>query len=227
MRAAEIGVLLLQVKIDPEQLLVAIHIFAYLTIGNQQFPWRWVELGQSVLQFLYLKCQLFALMLVLLCRLLKLLPLSLDFLAEFSDRNIVGVESLLFLPEIVLHRSDLALNILAIGYLLVNWGLFIPNILNLSLDRLDQWSMINSTIFLSIYLYLIGSDLKLQLLSFIVLLFDENSSHLFQINLLHFRCFVGSRLYFSAGVVVGVCTGVAFMVHKRYKWWCNDYNLIE
>ena len=32
--AAKIGVLLLQVKIDPEQFLVAIHLLAYLAGGN-------------------------------------------------------------------------------------------------------------------------------------------------------------------------------------------------
>lgn len=48
--------------------------------------------------------------------------------AEFCDRGVKGVDSLFFLPEVVLHGSDFSLHELAVADLFIDIEFFIPDL---------------------------------------------------------------------------------------------------
>jgi hypothetical protein len=111
--------------------------------------------------------------------------------AQLSNRGIISVDSLLFLPEVVLHVSDLAFHKLTIMYLLVDIQLLISDLGDLPLNCLYIGLVINFVLLLSCDLNFISTDLHLELSYLQLLVLEKSSCNISQVNFLELNRPVG------------------------------------
>lgn len=138
------------------------------------------------------------------------------------DGCVVSIDSLLLLPQVVLHGSDRVLHKLAVLDLLINVGLFVADVGYLAFDGLYERGVVTPAADFRLNLHLVGSDPGLHLTDDLLLPLNYLLRHF-----LHICCLCGTTApfwgivcFFEIGWLGGrsVLVGRQLLVNSGVGW---------